>query len=30
VWALTDLVLEPMPDQGIYDFYRQLAQNQRS
>src|SRR5215468_4719791 len=26
VWALTELLLEPMPDQGIYDFYHQLAQ----
>ena len=30
VWALTDLLLEPMPDQGIYDLYRQLAQKARS
>ena len=30
VWALTDLLLEPMPDQGIYDLYRQLAQQARS
>jgi hypothetical protein len=27
---LTDLLLEPMPDQGIYDLYRQLAQKARS
>ena len=25
VWALTDLLIEPMSDQGIYDFYRQLG-----
>jgi phage terminase large subunit-like protein len=25
VWALTDLLIEPMSDQGIYDLYRQLA-----
>ena len=25
VWALTDLLLEPMSDQGIYDLYRQLG-----
>jgi phage terminase large subunit-like protein len=30
VWALTDLLLEPMPDQGIYDLYPQLAQQARS
>jgi phage terminase large subunit-like protein len=30
VWALTDLLVEPMPDQGIYDLYRQLAQKARS
>ena len=30
VWALTDLLLEPMPDQGVYDLYRQLAHNARS
>ena len=30
VWALTDLLLEPMPDQGIYDLYRQLAHKARS
>lgn len=30
VWALTDLLLERMPDQGIFDLYRQLAQNRRS
>ena len=30
VWALTELLLDPMPDQGIYDFYRQLAQTRRS
>jgi phage terminase large subunit-like protein len=30
VWALTDLLLERMPDQGIFDLYRQLAQKARS
>jgi phage terminase large subunit-like protein len=25
VWALTDLLIEPMSDQGIYDLYRQLS-----
>jgi phage terminase large subunit-like protein len=30
VWALTDLLLEPMPDQGIFDLYRQLASKARS
>jgi phage terminase large subunit-like protein len=25
VWALTELLIEPMSDQGIYDLYRQLA-----
>ena len=30
VWALTELLLDPMPDQGIYDFYRQLAETRRS
>jgi len=25
VWALTDLLIEPMSDQGIYDLYRQLG-----
>src|SRR6266436_669579 len=25
VWALTDLLIEPMSNQGIYDLYRQLA-----
>jgi phage terminase large subunit-like protein len=25
VWALTDLMIEPMSNQGIYDLYRQLA-----
>jgi hypothetical protein len=29
VWALTDLLIEPMSDQGIYDLYRQLS-NQAS
>jgi len=30
VWALTDLLLEPMSNQGIFDLYRQLAQNRHS
>jgi phage terminase large subunit-like protein len=30
VWALTHLLLEPMPDQGIFDLYRQLANKARS
>ena len=30
VWALTDLLLEAMLDQGIYDLYRQLAHKARS
>jgi hypothetical protein len=30
VWALTDLLIEPMSNQGIYDLYRQLVQNPRS
>jgi len=25
VWALSDLLIEPMSDQGIYDLYRQLS-----
>jgi phage terminase large subunit-like protein len=25
VWALTDLLIEPMSNQGIYDLYRQLS-----
>lgn len=25
VWALTDLVLVPMPDEGIYEIYRRLG-----
>jgi len=25
VWALTDLLIEPMSNQGIYDLYRQLG-----
>lgn len=29
VWALTDLLVEPMSNQGIFDLYRQLAQRQR-
>ena len=29
VWALTDLLLEPMSNQGIFELYRQLAQKQR-
>jgi phage terminase large subunit-like protein len=30
VWALTDLLLEPMSNQGIFELYRQLAQNRRT
>jgi phage terminase large subunit-like protein len=30
VWALTDLLLEPMSNQGIYELYRQLAENRHS
>jgi phage terminase large subunit-like protein len=29
-WALTDLLLEPMSNRGIFDLYRQLAQESRS
>jgi len=29
VWALTDLLVEPMSNQGIFELYRQLAQKQR-
>ena len=29
VWALTDLMLEPISNQGIFELYRQLAQNRR-
>ena len=25
VWALTDLMVEPMPGEGIYEAYRQLS-----
>ena len=25
VWALTDLLIEPMSNRGIFDLYRQLA-----
>ena len=25
VWALTELLVEPMPDAGIFEFYRQFA-----
>ncbi len=25
VWALTDLLLEPMPGEGIYEVYRRLS-----
>jgi phage terminase large subunit-like protein len=25
VWALTDLLVEPMPGEGIYEMYRQLS-----
>ena len=30
VWALTDLLVTPMPNQGIFDLYRQLVQKSRS
>jgi phage terminase large subunit-like protein len=30
VWALTDLLVTPMSNQGIFDLYRQLAQKARS
>ena len=30
VRALTDLMLEPMSNQGIFELYRQLAQNRRT
>jgi len=30
VWALTNLLLDPMSNQGIFDLYRQLAENRRS
>jgi len=30
VWALTNLLLEPMSNQGIFHLYRQLAENRRS
>ena len=30
VWALTNLLLEPMSNQGIFDLYRQLAEKARS
>ena len=30
VWALTDLLVTPMSNQGIFDLYRQLAENRRS
>jgi phage terminase large subunit-like protein len=30
VWALTNLLLEPMPNEGIFELYRQLAQKARS
>jgi phage terminase large subunit-like protein len=30
VWAFTDLLLTPMPNQGIFDLYRQLVQKSRS
>jgi phage terminase large subunit-like protein len=26
VWALTDLLVEPMPHEGLYDFYRQQSE----
>jgi hypothetical protein len=25
VWALTELLVEPAPGEGIYEFYRQLG-----
>jgi hypothetical protein len=25
VWALTDLLVEPVPGEGIYEVYRQLS-----
>jgi hypothetical protein len=25
VWALTDLLVESMPSEGIYEMYRQLS-----
>ena len=25
VWALTDLLVEPMPGEGIYEVYRRLS-----
>ena len=25
VWALTDLLVEPMPGEGIYEMYRQWS-----
>jgi phage terminase large subunit-like protein len=30
VWALTNLLLEPMPNEGIFEYYRQLAEKVRS
>jgi len=30
VWALTNLLLEPMPNEGIFEYYRQLAAKVRS
>jgi len=30
VWALTDLLVTPMSNQGIFDLYRQLAEKSRS
>jgi len=30
VWSLTNLLLEPMPNEGIFEYYRQLAAKARS
>jgi phage terminase large subunit-like protein len=30
VWAFADLLVTPMPNQGIFDLYRQLVQKSRS
>ena len=30
VWALTDLLVTPMSNQGIFDLYHELAQKSRS
>jgi phage terminase large subunit-like protein len=29
VWALTDLLVEPMPNEGIYELYRQLYEEMK-